>query len=102
MEYPGYGLYTGYQPNEEQILADIESVLDYSVNILGFLKENIVVVGRLGLSREVNRLGAGSPYHCFVQVMRPHTHIALHLLAAGCQELAAGIGCPDVREGKVR
>lgn len=46
MEYPGYGLYKGFQPSEGQILADLESVVDYAINLLEFRREKIIVIGR--------------------------------------------------------
>ena len=45
MEYPGYSIYTGREVSEENILIDIESVLQYAMNNMGFEKQNIVVVG---------------------------------------------------------
>lgn len=62
MEYPGYGLYTGFLPNETQILEDVESVLDFSVNQLGFQKENIVVIGTTSFIREVYWIRSCCPY----------------------------------------
>lgn len=46
VEYPGYGLYKNKNPNENQILEDSESVVDYAMNTLGFDHKKIIVFGR--------------------------------------------------------
>lgn len=46
VEYPQYGLYEGRECNEENILNDIEGVLTYCINTLGFEQKHIIVVGR--------------------------------------------------------
>ena len=45
IEYPGYSIYKG-ETSEESILADIEPVWNFVVNILKFERQDLLVMGR--------------------------------------------------------
>ncbi len=45
VEYPGYSLYVG-EPSEDCVLADIEPVYTFLTQVMDFLPEDLVVMGR--------------------------------------------------------
>jgi len=45
VEYPSYGVYDG-KPSEKRILEDSEDVIKYCVHEMGFVIDNIIVLGR--------------------------------------------------------
>ena len=47
MEYPGYGIYTGTEANEEQIYSDAETIYKYVTTTLRKKESDIIIFGRL-------------------------------------------------------
>jgi hypothetical protein len=45
VEYPGYSLYQG-DPNEERVISDIEPIYSFVTQVMNFLPEDLVVIGR--------------------------------------------------------
>lgn len=77
IEYPGYGLYKE-NPSAQRIKEDAITVYDYIVE-LGFLKENILVLGRsigtgpaieLAYKREIGALSLVSPFISLKEVVK--------------------------------
>ena len=98
MEYPGYGLYKGYTPNESQILADIESVLDYCINVMEFKKEKIIVIGKFPQTRKVNWVWPSRAYSLTSEIMLTHIDLSVCLNPPCRQKSASRVSGPDVRE----
>lgn len=46
IEYPGYGLYKGHEPNELQMQEDCETVYDYLTSVVGIEESNVILWGR--------------------------------------------------------
>lgn len=70
MEYPGYSVYKG-SPNSHLIKTNAEAVYDYMTKMVGFLPQNIIVIGRsigastaihLASKRTLGTLGIISPF----------------------------------------
>lgn len=54
MEYPGYSVYKG-SANSQKIREDAETVYDYMTRVVGFLPQNIIVIGRsIGASTAID------------------------------------------------
>lgn len=58
VEYPGYSLYRG-EPSEERVLSDISPVHEFLTRVMGFLPEDLIVMGR--------SLGTGPATHFAAQ-----------------------------------
>lgn len=64
MEFAGYGLHKSRPSTEAQIIEDLECVIDYVINTLGFANDHIILMGR--------SIGSG-----------PAVHVAAHLHLGG-------------------
>jgi esterase/lipase len=81
VEYPSYGVYQPGPPTEEAIYEDSLALYDFAVNVLKFVSDEIVVIGRslgsgpatyLASKRKVKSLVLFSPYKSIRSVARDH------------------------------
>ena len=46
MEYPGYGIYKKQKCNEEKLIEDSKTLMNFLINNVGFEEKNIILIGR--------------------------------------------------------